>query len=203
VFGDDLFELGREAVHAAQDDHVVIACSNAVQAAHGTCGAWQNAGEIVGAVANNRQSFFGQGGDDKLTIFTIRKRLESFWVHDFWVEVVFPYGQAVFGLHTFLSFARAHDLREAVDIDVIKSESYFTYVAYVFRPCLGTEDDYAQCSVSHIHAVSLHAIQQHQHLGRDAYHDIWLEDLHKLDLSISMTTRSWNSGSSQFFDARV
>src|SRR5699024_6976281 len=116
VFGDDLFELGREAVHAAQDDHVVIACSNAVQTAHGTRGAWQDAGEIVGAVANDRQRFFGQGGDDKLTIFTIRKRLEGFWVHDFWVEVVFPYGQAVFGLHTFLSYARTHDLGKTVNV---------------------------------------------------------------------------------------
>lgn len=144
VFGDDLFELGREAVHAAQDDHVVIACGDAVQAAHGTCGAWQNAGEIVGAVANDRQRFFGQGGDDKLTIFTIRKRLESFWVHDFWVEVVFPYGQAVFGLHTFLSYARTHDLREAIDIGGIDAESFFKFMAHALGPWLGTEDTDAQ-----------------------------------------------------------
>ena len=144
VFGDDLFELGREAVHAAQDDHVVIACGDAVQAAHGTCGAWQNAGEVVGAVANDRQRFFGQGGDDKLTIFTIRKRLESFWVHDFWVEVVFPYGQAVFGLHTFLSYARTHDLGKTVNVSGVNSESFFKFVAHAFGPWLGTEDAYAQ-----------------------------------------------------------
>src|SRR5699024_26367 len=106
VFGDDFLELRRETVHSAQDDHVIIACRNTVKTTHGPRAAWQDTGQIVGAVANDWQRFLGQGGDDQFAVFSIGKRLEGFWIHDFWVEVILPHGYTVFGFYAFLSHAR-------------------------------------------------------------------------------------------------
>src|SRR5699024_7289732 len=79
VFGDDFFELGWEAVHAAQDDHVVFACGNAVEAAHRASRARQDAGQVVGAVANNWQRFLGQGSNDQFAVFAIREWFQGLW----------------------------------------------------------------------------------------------------------------------------
>ena len=63
----DLLDLRGEQVHAAQDDHVVVAPGDLLDAAHARSrGAGQQPGEVAGAVPDDREGLLGERGEDEL-----------------------------------------------------------------------------------------------------------------------------------------
>ena len=59
-FQNLLLDLRRKHVNAADDQHVIAASGDLVDAPHGTRGARQQARQVAGAVADHRQGFFAQ-----------------------------------------------------------------------------------------------------------------------------------------------
>ena len=84
-------DLGREHVHAADDQHVVASAREPGDPGRGPAaltGAAVHAGQILGAVADQGNSLLGQGGDHQLSGDAVRHGPESLPVHDFRQEMV-------------------------------------------------------------------------------------------------------------------
>ena len=95
------FDLSGKDVDAAQDDHVITATCHFFHAAHHTCRAWQQPGQIAGPVPDDRERFFRERGKDQFTHLSVRCGLASFRVDNLWEKVVFPNVQPIFCFDTF------------------------------------------------------------------------------------------------------
>ncbi|MNW61873.1 hypothetical protein D3C74_399620 [compost metagenome] len=95
---DQLFDLAREEVDPAKNNHVIAASGDASHAAVARSGtAWHEASQVMGAVANNWQSLLGQRGEYQLAMFAVTQNLAGVeGINDFRAEVVFPDVAAVF-----------------------------------------------------------------------------------------------------------
>ena len=111
-----LFQLRREDVHTADNEHVIAATADPVHAAHGAGGTRQQTGQVTGAIADHRQRLFGQRGEQQFALLAVIKRGAVVRVDDLRVEVIFPDGRAVGGFETLHRHARPHHFRKAVDI---------------------------------------------------------------------------------------
>jgi pyruvate-ferredoxin/flavodoxin oxidoreductase len=113
-FDDDGFDLGREYVYAADDQHVIAAAGyplHARQRASAFAGRCIQGGQVPGAIADQGDGFLGQSGDDQFAGFARRQRFARFRVNDFAQEMVFHEVQTVLGLVAFDAHARPHDFR--------------------------------------------------------------------------------------------
>ena len=113
---DLLFQLRREDVDAADDQHVVTAPADPVHAAHAARGCRKQARQVAGPVADHRQRLFGQRGEQQFALLTVIQRRAVVRVDDLRVEVIFPDGRAVDGFDTLHRHARPHYFGEAIDI---------------------------------------------------------------------------------------
>jgi hypothetical protein len=68
---DDLLDLGREQVDAADDEHVVAAADDLAHAAHRARGRRQEARQVARAVADHRQRFLGERREDELALLAV------------------------------------------------------------------------------------------------------------------------------------
>ena len=87
---DLLFQLGREDVDAADDEHIVTATADPVHTTHGAGGPWKQARQVAGAITNNRQRLLGQRGEQQFALLAIIKRRAVVRVDDLRIEMVFP-----------------------------------------------------------------------------------------------------------------
>ena len=95
--GEHLLDLGREHVHAAQDEHVVGTADDAVDLAMRTAagaGLGDDAGDVAGAVAHERAALARERGEHQFAVFAIRHRLQGVGVDDLGEEVVLGQVQA-------------------------------------------------------------------------------------------------------------
>ena len=74
--------------------------------------------------------------------------------------MVLPDGEAVLGLDALLGDARADDLREAVDVDSIDSESPFDLGTHAFGPGFGTENADLERGRGGINTQALHLLDE-------------------------------------------
>src|SRR5690625_6219138 len=116
-FQCDLFDLCRENIDAAQNDHVIGPPGNATHATvTGTGRSWFQAGEVVGSEANDGECFTGQGGEDQLAFLSVSQWFFVDGVDDFGADVIFPDVATILAVHSFTSNPRPHELDQAVDI---------------------------------------------------------------------------------------
>src|SRR5699024_1820868 len=140
-FQCDLFDLGRENIDAAQNDHVIGPTGNATHATVTGAGrSWFQAGEVVGSEANNGECFTGQGGEDQLAFLIISQWSPADGVDDFWAEVIFPDVATILGIDSFPSDSGTHELGQAVNIAGFQVVELFDFVTHTFGPRLRTQD---------------------------------------------------------------
>ena len=139
-FKNLFFDLGREHVDAANDQHVIAAPGDLVQAPHRPRSTWQQACQVAGTVADHGQGLLAQGGEHQFAHLPVRQHFACHRIDDFRVEVVFPNSQPVLGFRALHGHTRAHDFREAVDIQGGDAHTVFDGAAQLTGPGFGTED---------------------------------------------------------------
>src|SRR5699024_109792 len=137
----DLFDLGREYVHAAQDDHVIGTPGNAV---HTTVarpsGTRFQTGYVVSAEADDRQCFSGERGENQYAFFPVTQYLAVEWITDVRANGAFRNMPRVVGFYSFASYSRTHQLGQPVNITSLKVVEVFDFLTHAFGPGFGTKD---------------------------------------------------------------
>ena len=107
-------DLGGKDIDAADDQHVVGAAGDPF---HPHVGATAAAGRgvehryIAGAVADDREGFLGQRGEDDFTGFAVRQRLTGMDIDRFDQEMILENVQTLFRFEAFDGDAGADDFR--------------------------------------------------------------------------------------------
>ena len=140
VLQHQFLDLRREHVDAADDQHVVAAADDLAHAAHAARGGRQQARQVARAVADDRQRFLGQRGEDEFAFAAVGQHLAGLGVDDLGVEVVFPDHRAVLGLDALVGHARAHHLAQAVDVDRVDVGADLDVAPHRLGPGFGAED---------------------------------------------------------------
>ncbi len=99
-----------------------------------------DAGDIAGAVTDQRYALLGNGGNDQLTLFAFSNRFAGLRIDDLGNEVVFPDMQTMLFLNALNGHTGPHDLGQAVDINGIQPQIGFNLSPHRFRPGLGAKD---------------------------------------------------------------
>src|SRR6202453_3568188 len=94
---NQLLDLGRKYIHAADDQHVVGASRDLGEAAHGGHVSRQQAGQIARAVTHDGHGFLGERGEYELPRLARADRLPALRVHDLGEEMILPDGRALLG----------------------------------------------------------------------------------------------------------
>ena len=194
-----LLDLGREDVHAAQNDHVVAAPGDLFHPPHRPRGARQQPGQVAGAITDHRQTFLGQRGEDQLAHLAIGQNLAGFGVNDLGVEVIFPDMQAVLRLDAFIGDAGAHHFRQAVNVDGVHVEDLLDLLAHLVGPGLGPEDADLKRAFARVHAPAAVFVQDRQHVRRRDHDDARLEILDQCHLPFGHPARDRHHGAAQTF----
>ena len=184
-----LFNLRREYVDAANDQHVVRAAGDLVHAAERARGRCQQARQIAGAVANHREGFLGQRGEHQFAFGAVGQHFAGIGVDDFWVEMVFPNHRAVFGLNAFACHAGAHDFGQAVDVDSVQTQIALNFSAHALAPRLGTKNADLERNFFWRNAPALEFFSNHQRVRRRDHDDFGLEINDLLHLLFRLATR--------------
>ena len=181
-----LLDLGGEDVHAADDQHVVAAPGDLVDAPHRAAGAGQQAGEVAGAVADHRHRLLGERGEHQLAAFAVGQHLSGDRVDDLGVEVVFPDVRAVLVADELAGHARAHDLGQAIHVDRVDAQHALDLGAHLVGPRLGAEHAQPQRGRGRVEPHALHRVGQRQHVGRRGHDHRGAELLDELDLLLGV-----------------
>jgi hypothetical protein len=176
-------DLGREDVDAAQDDHVVGAARDLLHPPHRPRRAGQQAGQVAGAVADDREGLLGERGEDKLPHLAIGKDFAGHGVDDLGVEVILPDVQAVLGLDAFVGDAGAHDLGEAVDVDRMHVEGLFDLGPHGVGPGLRAEDADLKRAFARVAALFAVFVEDRERVGRRDHDGRGAEILDQLHLA--------------------
>ena len=191
---DELLDLRRKDVDAADDEHVVRAAGNLFHAPHSARSRRQEPREVARAVADDRQRFLCERGENQLAFFALRQQCAALRVDDLRVEVVLPDGEAVFRLDAFLRDTRADHLRETVEVDRIDGKALLDRAAHLVGPGLGTEDAQAQRRAARIDALAVHLVGDCQHVARRHHDDVGLEIGDQLHLALGHAAAEGNDG---------
>ncbi|MCY1260404.1 hypothetical protein D9M70_86500 [compost metagenome] len=117
--------------------------------------------------------------------------------------MVFPDGRAVLGFGAFHGHARAHDFRQAVDVQGGDAHACFDGAAQFGGPRLGAEDAQAQGQFVRVDALALDFIGDVEHVGRRDHDDVRLEILDQLHLFFGLATGHRDHRTAQAFGAVV
>ena len=137
-----ILDLAGEHVHAADDEHVVGASMQAINAtmrASASAFARNDARDVARAIAHHGRSFAVNRGNHKLAPFAIRQNLTGSGVDDLGDEVIFRQVQARL-LQAFNSHAGAHGLGQAVNVKHLVTQLVFQFLAEVVGHGLGAVD---------------------------------------------------------------
>ena len=153
-----MFDLGREDVDPANDEHVIGTAGDLGHThKRPTAGAWgvDQPGDVLCAIADDREGLLCQGGKDQFSLFTDRKRIKGVTVHDLGQEMVFKDVQAVLSLNALRGHTRPDDFAQAVNINGLDIEFFLKFRAHLLAPWLGAEDPDTQRQFgwidSHLH----------------------------------------------------
>ena len=98
-----------------------------------------HAGDVAGAVAQQRQRLLGQRREDELAVGAVRDEAAGLGVDDLDEEVVLLHVQAVARLRALGGDARADDLAQPVDVERLQAELGLELGAHGLGPRLGAE----------------------------------------------------------------
>src|SRR5574343_15188 len=203
VAQDLLLDLGREDVDAADDQHVVGTAGDLADTAERAGGRRQQAGQVAGAVADDREGFLGQRGEHQFALFAVGQYFPGFRVDDFGVEMIFPNDRAVLGLDTFAGNARPHHFSQAVDVDGVDAELALDFATHALAPRLGTEDADLERNLFRLDVQALEFLGDDQRVGRRDHDDFRLEVHDLLDLLFGLAAGHRHGAGPQAFDAVV
>ena len=182
--------LGWEQIHPAQDDHVIRPPGDLLHPPHPRPRrARQQAGEVAGAVADDREGLLAQRGEHQLALLALGQHLAGLGIDDLRVEMILPDMQPVLGLHAFLRHTRPQHFRQAVNIGRIQPERAFDLAAQRVRPRLCAENAIAQAATPRIDPRRLEAIEQRQHIAGRDHDDLRLEIGDQLHLPLGHSAR--------------
>ena len=102
-FEQNGFDLAREDIDTADDHHVIAASHGLGHPDKGPAAGAFLTGEdadILGAVAQERETFFIEGGEDQFALFAVRERFASLGIDDLDIEMV------LIDMHAFLFHIR-------------------------------------------------------------------------------------------------
>ena len=173
---DLLLQLRREDVHAADNQHIVTAPADAIHPAHSAGSPWQQTGQVAGTVADHRQRFFGQGGEQQLAMFAVRQRRAVVRIHHFRVEVIFPDRRTVGGFQALHRYPGPHHLRQAVNIQRRNPQTTLDFRTHRAGPRLRAEHSHPQGAAAGVAAhLTLQLFNQIQAVGRRHHNHIRLK----------------------------
>ena len=196
---NQLFDLGGEDVHAADDQHVVRAARDLADAAHRARGGRQQAGQVARAVADDGQRLLRQRGEDQFTLLAIRQHFARFRIDDLGVEMIFPDDGSVLAFDAFRRHARPHYFGQAIDVDGVDAGARFDFRTHGVRPRLGAEDAHLQRRFSRIETLAREFLDDVEHVRRRDHDDRWLEILDQLHLLFRLAARHRDDGAAQAF----
>ena len=203
VLEQDLLDLGRKQVDAADDQHVVAAPGHLLHASHGTRRARQQPGEVAGAVANHRARFPGERGEDQLPHLAVGQHLAGRRVDDLGVEVIFPDVEPVLALHALGGDAGADDLRQSVDVQRLHVEAGFDLAAHRVGPRLGAEHADLQRAPSRVQPLTGELVRDRQHVRRGHGDHPGLELVDELHLARGQSAGDGDHGAAETLGAAV
>ena len=172
---DEFLDLRGEEVHPAENDHVIAAPGDLLDAPHRPRGSGQQPGQVSGAVAHHRHRLLRQRGENQLPVGPIGQYLPGDRVDDLREEMVFPDVQSILGVDAFDSHARPDDLRQPVDVDGVHIQPGLHFQPHVVRPRLGTEDAQFQGGLGRIDTLPLHLVDHRQHVRRGDHDEVRFE----------------------------
>ena len=179
---EHVFHLRREDVHAADDEHVVGAAGDLVHAHQGAAaaaGLEEQPGDVLGAVADEREGLLGQGGEHQFAGLAAGQRFQGLRVDHLGQEVVLENVHAALRVEAFHAHARADDLGQAVDVQRLDTQLALHLLAHVLAPRLGPVDAHPQFEIVRGDAGVAHGVGQvegvgrggHEHGGAEVAHD--------------------------------
>src|SRR5690349_10367671 len=137
---DDLLDLRREEVDAANDQHVVAAADDLAHPPHRARCRRQQTRQVARAVADHRQRLLGERREDELALGAVGQHGAGVGIDDLGIEVILPDDGAVLRLDALARDTGSHDLGEAVDVDRIDAGLRLDVLSHRLGPRLGAED---------------------------------------------------------------
>ncbi|GAF26231.1 acyl-CoA synthetases (AMP-forming)/AMP-acid ligases II [Moorella thermoacetica Y72] len=202
---EDALHLGGEDIDPADDEHVVGTTGEAgyprVGAAAGT-GSGDQAGDIPGAVTDDRQGFLGEGGNHQFAPLARGQLLPGHRIDNFNQKVVGKDMETVF-LLALNPHPGADNLAQAVDVDGADAQALLDLLAHAFRPGFGTEDPAAELYFLGFDPHLRHYFRDMQGIGRSTGQDGATIVLHDHYLALGVAAGNWNYGGPQAFGAVV
>ena len=182
-FQQHAFDLRREHVDAADDQHVVGAAARLAhahrRAAAGALLVVQRA-DVTRAVAQQRQRLLADAGEHELAVFAVGQRLAGRRVDDLGVEEILVDVHAVL-LDALARNARARDFRKAVDVVGLDGQQPLDLAAHLLGPRLRAEDAGPEAQALRVDALVAHGLADVHRVRRRAAEDVRavvLQDLH-------------------------
>ncbi len=179
----NLLDLGREHVDAADDQHVIGAAGDLLHAAHRARGTGQQPRQVSGAIADHRKGLLGERGEDKLAELAVGHDVAGLRVDDLRVKMVLPDVQPVLGLDAFVGHARSDHLREPVDVHRVQVAPRLDLAAHLVGPRLGPEDADLQAGVGRVEPLRRHLVEDVEEIGWRHHDHPGGEVLDELDLA--------------------
>jgi hypothetical protein len=199
-----LLDLGREQIDTAQDDHVVRASRDLLHAPHaGSSGAGEKPRQIAGAIADHRERFLGQRGEDQFALFAVGQHRAGLGIDHLGVEMILPDVQAILGLDAFLRDAWADHFGEAIDVGRVHVEGVLDLAAHRIGPGLGTEDADLERALARIEPLALELVEDRQHVARRHRDDVGPEIVDELHLPFGHAAGDRHHGAAELLGAVV
>jgi len=182
------FDLRREDVDAADDQHVVGAIADALHAAQ-RAAAGALAGDqrrnVARAEAQERKGLFGERRENEFAALAVGKDLAGVGIDDLGIERVLEDVNAVLG-HALAGDSGADDFGQAVDVDGLEGEPFLDGFAHLLGPRLGAEEPHAQLERPWRHAIGEAFLGERERVGGRAAKHSGAEVLHEHDLALAV-----------------
>ncbi|ANT65102.1 hypothetical protein Ptc2401_01332 [Prosthecochloris sp. CIB 2401] len=159
-------------------------------------------GEVAGAVAQEREGFFADGGEDEFTELAVGEDFAGIGVDDFGDEVVFEDVHALLGW-AFHGDTGADDFAEPVDVEGFDAEEFLDFLAHFFCPGFGAEDAGFELDLAGVDLFVADGFAEEGGVGGGAGDDGGAEVLHELELFLGVAAGDGDDGCSEVFGAVV
>src|SRR2546425_4073850 len=180
-----LLDLARVEVHPLEDDHVVGAAAQAIEAQHRPAavarGARDDAREVVRAISHERQSLTGERRDHQLTLDAVGQDTARGRVHDLDMIMILPDVDAGAG-RAVDAEAGAARLRHPDDVEGADGELPLDPSPQLIGPHLGAEDPDAQRERAEVEPLFAGDFEQPQRVRRDGGEHGRAQVTHQLEL---------------------
>ena len=199
------FDLGREYIHATDDEHVIAASLGFAHLNMGTSAGALLPGqyaEITGPVTDQRESFLGDAGEYQLSFFTLRKNLTGLRIDDLGNEMIFVDVHAAL-LFTLEGYTRSGDLGQSVDIISLDAQFALDLVPHFLCPGLCTEDTCLQADIILGASHFIETLCQISRIRRCAAKDRRIQIPHELDLTLCISGRHGDGQASHLVGTAV